>query len=75
MLSAAEVMIPRGDLSVLGPNATADMALVQMTKTKIGKVFVCDGEGRLIGLVSKTDILNVEMERDEIPQTLKGYKP
>jgi CBS domain-containing protein len=74
-LSAAEVMTPREDLTVLSPDATADIALMQMTKTKIGKVFVCDAEGRLIGLVSKTDILNVEMERDEIAQTLKGYKP
>lgn len=74
-LSTAEVMIPREDLSIMGPDATADMALMQMTKTKIGKVFVCDAEGKLIGLVSKTDILNVEMERDEIAQTLKGYKP
>jgi Zn-dependent protease/predicted transcriptional regulator len=74
-LSAAEVMIPREDLPVMSPDATADAALMQMTKAKIGKVFVCDGEGKLIGLVSKTDILNVEMERDEIAQTLKGYKP
>jgi Zn-dependent protease/predicted transcriptional regulator len=74
-LSAAEVMIPKEDLTVLSPDASADIALMQMTKTKIGKVFVCDEEGKLIGLVSKTDILNVEMERDEIAQTLKGYKP
>jgi Zn-dependent protease/predicted transcriptional regulator len=74
-LNAAEVMIPKEDLSVMSPDATADTALIYMTRTKMGKVFVCDGEGRLIGLVSKTDILNVEMERDEIAQTLKGYKP
>jgi CBS-domain-containing membrane protein len=74
-LNAAEVMIPKEDLSVMSPDATADTALIYMTRTKMGKVFVCDGEGRLIGLVSKTDILNVEMERDEIAQTLKSYKP
>jgi len=73
-LRAAEVMIPRGDLPVMSPDANADMALMQMTKTKIGKVFVCDGEGKLIGLVTKTDILNVEMERNEIAQTLKGLQ-
>ena len=75
MLNAAEVMIPRERLPIMSPEATADIALTQMTKTKMGKVFVCDGEGRLIGLVSKTDILNVETERNEIAQTLKGYKP
>ncbi len=74
-LSAAEVMIPREDLPVMSSDDTADTALMHMTRTKIGKIFVCDGEGRLIGLVSKTDILNVEMERSEIAQTLKGYKP
>jgi Zn-dependent protease/predicted transcriptional regulator len=73
-LSAAEVMIPRKDLSVMSPDATADLALMQMTKTKIGKVFVCDDDGRLVGLVSKTDLLNVEAERSEIMQTLKGHK-
>jgi len=72
--SAAEIMIPREDLSVMSPDASADLALMQMTKTKIGKVFVCDKAGKLIGLVTKTDILNVEMERAEIAQTLKGYK-
>ena len=72
--SAAEIMIPREDLSVMSPDASADLALMQMTKTKIGKVFVCDKVGKLIGLVTKTDILNVEMERAEIAQTLKGYK-
>ena len=72
--SAAEIMIPREVLSVMSPDASADLALMQMTKTKIGKVFVCDKAGKLIGLVTKTDILNVEMERAEIAQTLKGYK-
>lgn len=75
MLKAAEVMIPKRHLSIMSPDATADMALTQMTTTKIGKVFVCDREGKMIGLVSKTDILNVETEREEIAQTLKGYKP
>lgn len=75
MLSAAGVMIPRKALPVMSPDATADTALMEMTKTKIGKVFVCDGEGKLIGLVSKTDILNVEMERNEIAMTLRSYKP
>jgi predicted transcriptional regulator len=55
-------------------DATAEAALVQMTNSKVGKIFVCDSEGKLIGLVSKTDILNVETERAEIAQTLKGYK-
>jgi Zn-dependent protease/predicted transcriptional regulator len=72
--TAAEVMIPRDDLPIMSADALADAALMQMAKTKIGKVFVCDKEGKLIGLVSKSDLLNVETERQEITQTLKRYR-
>jgi signal-transduction protein with cAMP-binding, CBS, and nucleotidyltransferase domain len=50
------------------PNASADAALMNMTRKRIGKVFVCDTEGVLMGLVSKTDILNVANERQHFQQ-------
>jgi predicted transcriptional regulator len=36
----------------------------------MGKVFVCNKEGQLIGIITKTDIMNVVDERKEFTQTL-----
>jgi CBS domain-containing protein len=67
---AADVMIPAGDLVVMAPDRRADEAMQQMARTRIGKVFVCDADSRLLGLVSKTDILNVASERQEFRKEL-----
>jgi Zn-dependent protease/predicted transcriptional regulator len=69
---AADVMIPASDLVVMAPDRRADEALQQMARTRIGKVFVCDDGGVLLGLVSKTDILNVASERQEFRKELKS---
>jgi CBS domain-containing protein len=71
---ARDVMIPVGDLAVMAPDRRADEALQQMTRTRIGKVFVCDSDNRLLGLVSKTDIMNVASERQEYRKELQSYK-
>jgi CBS domain-containing protein len=70
-LTAGEIMIPLEDLVVMLPNRSADEALMKMTRTRIGKVFVCDPQGVLLGLVSKTDIMNMASERQEFQQELK----
>ena len=50
----------------------ADEALAQMTRRHIGKVFVYDKEGKkLLGLISKTDIMNVAAERREYVEAVK----
>jgi predicted transcriptional regulator len=67
-----EVMIPAGDLVVMQPDRKADEALMQMTRTHTGKVFVCDVEGTLLGLVSKTDIMNVASERQDYQKEIQG---
>ncbi|MEP0825787.1 MAG: CBS domain-containing protein [Nitrososphaera sp.] len=66
-------MVPASELAIMGPDRKADEALQQMTRTRIGKVFVCDPDRRLIGLVSKTDILSVASERQEYRKGLEGY--
>jgi CBS domain-containing protein len=43
-----------------------------MTRRHIGKVFVCDKEGKLLGLISKTDIMNVVNERKEYVEAIKN---
>lgn len=70
-VTAADLMIPLHDLPVMDPGTPADIALNKMAQTKIGKIFVCNNDGVLVGLVSKTDILGVEMERDEFAHELR----
>lgn len=45
---------------------------MEMTRTQTGKVFVCDVEGTLLGLVSKTDIMNVASERQDYQKEIQG---
>jgi Zn-dependent protease len=72
-LTAGEIMIPLEDLVVMLPSRSADEALMKMTRTRIGKVFVCDLQGVLLGLVSKTDIMNLASERQEFQQELRKF--
>jgi Zn-dependent protease/predicted transcriptional regulator len=72
-LTAGEIMIPLEDLVVMLASRSADEALMKMTRTRIGKVFVCDPQGVLLGLVSKTDIMNMVSERQEFQQELKKF--
>ena len=69
--TAGDIMLPREDLVIAGPEVNAEVALAQMTKSKVGKILVVNQAGILVGLVSKTDILGVEMERQEIAQAVK----
>jgi predicted transcriptional regulator len=64
-------MIPKDSLIVMEPNRKADEALMQMTRRHMGKVFICEENGRFLGLISKTDIMNVVHERQEYIQTIK----
>src|ERR687889_2548945 len=72
-LTAGEIMIPLEDLVVMLPSRSAEEALMKMTRTRIGKVFVCDSQGILLGLVSKTDIMNLASERQEFQQELRKF--
>jgi Zn-dependent protease/CBS domain-containing protein len=71
-MTARDMMIPRSDLIVMSSNRTAEEALIQMTKRHMGKALVCkERSEELIGMISKTDVLNVEMERQEIADIIK----
>ena len=73
LVAAEEIMIPIQELTVMSPDRRADEALMQMTRTHSGKVFVCDPQqGALLGMVSKTDIMNVASERQEYQKDLKS---
>jgi len=86
-MTAEDVMIPLIDLIVMRDDAKANEALLQMTrgvrvglggteeqqrrKKQIGKIFICDAKGTSIGSVSKTDIMNIESERQEYVQQVR----
>ena len=72
-LTAGEIIIPLEDVVVMLPSKSADEALMKMTRTRIGKVFDCDPQGVLLGLVSKTDIMNMASERQEFQQELRKF--
>jgi Zn-dependent protease/CBS domain-containing protein len=66
-----DIMIPQKYLAVMEPHAQAEKALLQMVQKRVGKVFVCDNDGKLLGVVSKTDIIELAGERQKYLQTLK----
>ena len=70
-LKVGEVMIPLEELIVMRHNEEAIEALKQMAGKRMGKVFVCDTDGKLTGLVSKTDVINAAREKKERQETLK----
>jgi predicted transcriptional regulator len=71
-INVEKIMIPRNSLIIMESNRMADEALAQMTRRHMGKVFVSDKEGKkLLGLISKTDIMNVAAERREYIEAVK----
>jgi Zn-dependent protease/predicted transcriptional regulator len=68
-MTIREVMTPVEELNIVNQDARGDEAAQKMTRSRSGKIFVCDLEGRLIGMVTKTDLLNVVSERQEFSKT------
>ncbi len=66
-----DIMIKQSSIIIMNYDRPADEALMQMTRKHMSKVFVCDQDGRLIGLVSKTDIMNAASERKEFTEEIK----
>lgn len=57
MIDVREIMTPRRSLVIIGPDATVDEARRTMAAHSIRHLPVTDGDGRLLGLVSQTDLL------------------
>ena len=74
ILRVYDIMNPRSGLLIMDPDRTADDAFMQMSRSHQGKVFICNKEGRLVGLVSKTDILNIAGERQQFVETIKSLQ-
>jgi Zn-dependent protease/predicted transcriptional regulator len=66
-----EIMMPRHDLIVMDFSKNANEALNEMARRKMNMVFLCNADGKIVGLVTKTDILNIAAERQKYLQALK----
>ena len=68
-INVKEIMIPKNSLIVSRPDEKMDDAFMQMIKKRQGKIFVCDVHDRLLGVISKTDLLTIASERQEYFQS------
>ena len=68
---AKDIMINKSNIIIMNHDNTADVALMQMARKHMSKVFICDKDGRLIALVSKTDIMNAASERKEFTEAIR----
>lgn len=68
-----DVMIPVSELIVMYPDKEVNDALKQLFRKGMSRIFIVNKESQLIGLVSKTDILNLAQERKEFLQTSKKW--
>lgn len=68
-----DVMIPVSELIVMSPDKEVNDALNQLFRKGMSRIFIVNKQSQLIGLVSKTDILNLAQERKEFLQTSKKW--
>ncbi len=66
-----DVMIPVSDLIVMSQEKEVNDALKELFRKGMSRIFIVDKQSQLIGLVSKSDILNLEQERQEFLQSSK----
>lgn len=62
-MKVEEIMTSVENLIVMHHNQRADEALKKITQLQMGRIFVCDEQGRLGGLVSKTGIIAAARKR------------
>ncbi|HEU5461416.1 MAG TPA: CBS domain-containing protein [Nitrososphaeraceae archaeon] len=61
-----DIMIPVSELIVISPDKEVNDALKQLFRKGMSRIFIVDRQSQLIGLVSKSDILNLAQERKGI---------
>jgi len=71
-INVKNIMTSKTDLIIFHPNAKIDEALMQMVKKRQGKVFVCDLQDKLLGIISKTDLLTIASERQDYFKSTRG---
>ena len=69
----ADMMIPKSELIVMSPDKEVNDALKQLFRKRMSRIFIVDNQSQLVGLVSKSDILNLAQERKEFLQNSKKW--
>jgi len=66
-----DVMIPVSDLILMSQDKEVNDALKELFRKGMSRIFIVDKQSQLIGLVSKSDILNLAQERQKFLQSSK----
>jgi len=66
-----DLMIPSSEVIVMSENKEVNDALIQLFRKGMSRIFIVNNQSQLIGLISKTDILNLAQEREEFLRTTK----
>jgi len=67
-----DIMTPKDKIKLLNVNDTADKALTTMAKEKQDKIFVCNDNDIIEGIISKTDIIDAMDERKSFITTTRN---
>ncbi len=65
------VMHSPKSLAIVSPDTDLEKALMEMVQKRVGKIFVCGDDGRLLGVISKSDIIELAGERQKYLQTMR----
>ncbi|MDE1826753.1 MAG: site-2 protease family protein [Thaumarchaeota archaeon] len=65
------IMLSINYIAIVFPETEVEKALLEMVKKRVGKVFVCSKDGKLLGVISKTDIIELANERQKYFQNLR----
>ena len=68
-----DLMIPVSEIIVMGTEREVNDALKQLFRKNMSRIFIVNNQSQLLGLVSKTDILNLAQERGEFLRTAKKW--
>lgn len=68
-----DLMIPASKVIAMSEDKEVNDALKQLFRKGMSRIFIVNNKSQLIGLVSKTDILNIAQERGEFLRTTKKW--
>jgi Zn-dependent protease/predicted transcriptional regulator len=68
-----DLMIPASEVIAMSEDKEVNDALKQLFRKGMSRIFIVNSKSQLIGLVSKTDILNIAQERGEFLRTTKKW--
>ncbi|MDE1829193.1 MAG: site-2 protease family protein [Thaumarchaeota archaeon] len=69
------IMFSPSYLAIVSPETDLEKALLVMVQKRVGKIFVCAKDKKLLGVISKTDIIELAGERQRYLETLKKTSP